>query len=309
MKSLAFARTGLVFSSLALSAGIAWSVWPKPRVDPSKPTTWVTPNYVRHSGYYTFEPNTRLERINERHERIVISIDEHGLRNPPGALPSSRVLVLGDSFVNALASRDDQTFTAVLSKILDKPVYNAGVHGYSTFQVTRLMRDLLKKGANSETVVLVFFLGNDFRDNYMDWARQSEVGWMASYGVSQLLSYRKTPTDQFQKAFRKTGEALDQLKALCADQGRRLVVVGVPARARYFSPLKNIRVGRALNFTSLNGKRSIRNFRSTDPTGVSPTCSTSVTWNTSRCSRAFAPTPVRGCTTIRIRIGLVADRI
>src|SRR5262245_16081380 len=196
MKSLAFARTGLVFSSLALSAGIAWSVWPDPRVDPSKPITWVTRDYVRHSGYYTFEPNTRLERINERHERIATSIDEHGLRNPPGALLSSRVLVLGDSFVNALATRDDQVFTAVLSRILDKPVYNAGVVGYSTFQETRLLRDLLKEGANPETVVLVFFLGNDFRDNYMDRVRQSEVGWMASYGVSQLLSYRKTPTEQ-----------------------------------------------------------------------------------------------------------------
>src|SRR5262245_42105502 len=196
MKSLAFARTGLVLSSLELSAGIAWSAWPNPRVDPSKPITWVTPNYVRHSGYYTFEPNSRLGRINERHEQFVISFDEHGLRNPSGALPSSRVSVLGDAFVNALMTRDDRTFTAVLSKILDKPVYNAGGVGYSTFQETRLLRDLLKEGANPETVVLVFFLGNDFRDNYMDRVRQSEVGWMASYGVSQLLSYRKTPTEQ-----------------------------------------------------------------------------------------------------------------
>ena len=102
-----------------------------------------------------------------------------------------------------------------------------------------MLRDLLKEGAKPETVILVFFLGNDFRDNYMDWVRRSEVGWMGSYVVSQIVGYRKVPTEQFEMAFRKTGEALDELKALCAEQARRLLVVGLPGKAEVLQSVKD----------------------------------------------------------------------
>jgi len=75
-----------------------------------------------------------------------------------------RLLVLGDSFVEALQVDLDETFTARLEQRLGIEVLNAGVSGYST---DNELRAFLADGRRyrPDAVLLLFFVGNDVLDN------------------------------------------------------------------------------------------------------------------------------------------------
>jgi SGNH hydrolase-like domain, acetyltransferase AlgX len=115
-------------------------------------------------GYEAYEPNTKFEFTNERAQTISIDTDERGLRNPLGTYSGTDTIVLGDSFVSAISTPEPLTFVGDL-RARGVAAYNAGVDGAGTFQEFYLLRDHLAD-SGARAVVLVFFLGNDFRDNY-----------------------------------------------------------------------------------------------------------------------------------------------
>jgi len=114
----------------------------------------------------------------EREFVVPVAISPQGLRDvphtydkPPGVL---RVLVLGDSFVEAMHVHLEETFTRRLETLLDGiganrrvEVISAGVSGWGTASELLWLRD---EGAkyNPDIVLLHFYPGNDIKNNSPD---------------------------------------------------------------------------------------------------------------------------------------------
>jgi hypothetical protein len=120
--------------------------------------------YVQKDNYYVYPHNARFENRNEDNEIISSQTDEHGLRNEKQALSQAEIIVLGDSFVAGINTLESDTLVGRL-RSRGLRVYNAGMDGYGTYQSFALLRDLMKN-ANPRIIVLCFYLGNDFRDNF-----------------------------------------------------------------------------------------------------------------------------------------------
>jgi len=97
----------------------------------------------------------------------------HGSRQPEKPPRAFRVAVLGDSFVEAFQVPDEETFCAVLERELcgfpalkERPVevLNFGVSGYGTAQSLLMLRHYAW-AYSPDFVLLVFFAGNDVRNN------------------------------------------------------------------------------------------------------------------------------------------------
>jgi hypothetical protein len=131
--------------------------------------------YEQRRGYYVCPPSRELHfnLKNESGRDITLVTDEFGLRNPKGALRDADIVVLGDSFIMGSSTPEEETLVGQLRRRGLK-AYNAGVGGYSTFQASRLLEDLLKV-KTPRVVVLAFYLGNDFRDNYFEPASGPRV--------------------------------------------------------------------------------------------------------------------------------------
>jgi hypothetical protein len=121
--------------------------------------------YVAHDGYTAYQPNSRFQFTNERHQQVEVATDELGFRNSPGRARSARLLLLGDSFVAAINTIEAATLAGQL-QASGYDVYNAGSDGAGTFNQLAILEKLLS-GRNFSAVVLLFFTGNDFHDNFM----------------------------------------------------------------------------------------------------------------------------------------------
>ena len=115
--------------------------------------------------------NSSFTHVNESGETVAIRNDGLGLRNDPDrTLDPGRpvVLVLGDSFVQAINTRFEQTMCRELERLLaphGAQVVNAGVAGYSNNEELRLLQRIGDE-VQPDAVVLMAYLGNDLRDNY-----------------------------------------------------------------------------------------------------------------------------------------------
>ncbi len=115
-------------------------------------------------GYMTYEPNTEFSYRGEEGE-VNISTDRLGLRNPEVQHDRFDVVVLGDSFIAAVNTEESST---LVGQLRDRglKVLNGGLDGSGTFSQLRLFRDHLHD-IRANSVVLAFYLGNDFHDNYL----------------------------------------------------------------------------------------------------------------------------------------------
>jgi hypothetical protein len=91
---------------------------------------------------------------------------EHAFKNEQRKF---RIVVLGDSFMEAYSVRLDQAFSRLLEQLarnrgIDIEVINLGVGGYGTLQ-EYLMFQQIGKEYRPDIVLLAFFLGNDVRNN------------------------------------------------------------------------------------------------------------------------------------------------
>lgn len=78
-----------------------------------------------------------------------------------------KLVFCGDSYVFGNEENAEDTFVFLLGDLLDRDAVNLGVGGYSTFQSLCRLEDYLSEtsAAAGDQAVLVFFVGNDFRDN------------------------------------------------------------------------------------------------------------------------------------------------
>jgi hypothetical protein len=123
-------------------------------------------HFLWYAGYKTYFPNTHFTMTNEPGESFEVSIDETGLRNPAQSLARADVMLLGDSMIAGLNTPAEHTLVGEL-RAAGIASYNAGVDGAGTFDEVHLLRDHLH-GWRGHIVVVAFYLGNDFRDNYGD---------------------------------------------------------------------------------------------------------------------------------------------
>ena len=123
------------------------------------------------------QPGIRRPTTGPDGEPFTLRINADGQRGPeleqrgPG---HRRILFLGDSFTMAGQLPEEDTFVHRVGKLLgagtagaaavDVEVVNGGVNGYSTYQELAYYQRH-RRGLRPDTVVLCFFLGNDFRDN------------------------------------------------------------------------------------------------------------------------------------------------
>jgi hypothetical protein len=104
-------------------------------------------------------------------DRIQVAINSQGFRGPElnSDGPRHRIVVYGDSFVEAEYSQDEKTFVRRLetelsaNTELDVEAINAGVIGYGPDQVLLRMEEELPR-LNPEVAVVCFFADNDLGD-------------------------------------------------------------------------------------------------------------------------------------------------
>jgi hypothetical protein len=94
---------------------------------------------------------------------------EHNIHNPSGKI---RILLLGDSFMEAYSVNLEDTFFRQLKKLaeaedIDIEIINLGVGGYGTLQEYLVFHEVGKL-YKPDIVLLAFYLANDIRNNSFD---------------------------------------------------------------------------------------------------------------------------------------------
>jgi lysophospholipase L1-like esterase len=160
-----------------------------------------------------------------------VEINEHGLRDARGVGPRTtedelRVLVLGDSFVEALQVPLEDTFVQRLERLLEPApgtaarrveAINMGCSGHGTAQAyLRFLRD--QPAYDPDLAVLCFFGGNDAADNHRDLAGATERPFfdLADDGTTLVgpdLSFWDATAGK-RVAWRRALRALNQRSAL-----------------------------------------------------------------------------------------------
>ena len=130
------ARTLLAVGSALLSSMMAYSLRPEPRIDPGQPQVggWGDFYIARRDGFYTYRPLSLFSYTTDDGERISVETDENGLRNAFGALRNAEIVVLGDSFISAIATPASETLVANLSSFTGCFAYSAAVEAFRRFR-------------------------------------------------------------------------------------------------------------------------------------------------------------------------------
>ena len=123
-------------------------------------------------GLYVLDEQTRLRpaalfqaQVQSLDYTVDLRTNELGLRGPAvETISEEHWIALGDSFTMSVQVGEQQTFAHLLGQSRQAQVWNAGVDGFSTWQSTRRLQQILEH-LPIETVVLTFFTGNDFQDN------------------------------------------------------------------------------------------------------------------------------------------------
>jgi hypothetical protein len=148
-----------------------------------------TPGYFWQTGHpitgWTLQPDIEGRWFNPMYEYDqMVRINSRGLRSPPVCLPTEepcdvedvfRILVLGDSYIEALHVPLDATFGQQIGRWLmgarlaagrQVEVVNVGVSGWGTDQQLLWLREEGPRYA-PDLIVLAFYPGNDFMNNHM----------------------------------------------------------------------------------------------------------------------------------------------
>ena len=100
--------------------------------------------------------------------KVQLRINEISLRGPSvqeiTMQNMSHWLALGDSFTMSVQVSEEETFEGQLSND-QRYVWNGGVDGYSTWQSTKRLQQIMEQKLPIEHVIVTFFTGNDFQDN------------------------------------------------------------------------------------------------------------------------------------------------
>jgi lysophospholipase L1-like esterase len=165
--------------------------------------------------------------------KAYVRINSDGLRDREHSttkLPNTiRIAVLGDSFAEAMQVPMEKTFWSVMERRLrgcnalkgrNVEVINFGVSGYGTAQELLALRQRVWR-YEPDIVVLVFFSGNDVRNNSRTLERNSPKPYFVLENGNLLLdnSFRLSP------AFLRRDVLLTKIYRVIAEYSRVLQVV------------------------------------------------------------------------------------
>ena len=122
------------------------------------------PECIEFSDNQIYVPKETSCNFNNIEFKTIISFDEFGrTSNHPINNDSNGIAVLGDSFAMGWGVNDKETFSYLLEKKINRPVYNLGVSGYGTIrELIRLQEsDLLDK----IDTIIVQYCYNDHGEN------------------------------------------------------------------------------------------------------------------------------------------------
>jgi lysophospholipase L1-like esterase len=159
------AGMGILFALALLELGVRWLHLVPDRFWEPDPVLGVRLIPGDH-GWWTQEDREFLVRVQINHEGL--RDVEHRYAKPPGVF---RILVLGDSFVEAMHVPLESTFSRQLQERFDREsgagkieVISAGVSGYGTAsEVLYFERE--GKRYQPDLVLLAFYPGNDVKNN------------------------------------------------------------------------------------------------------------------------------------------------
>lgn len=226
------------------------------------------------NNFYHGIPNTIESYQNEDQKKInkIIRVenDELGFRNEKNAINNKNILFLGDSLIRGMNTDKDN----LLSNILSREIYNAGMDGFSTYNSVAVANFLLEK-KKFKKIILFFNIGNDFRDNVfqMEYKKNFKSRILIfiknNQFINQLFKLRylsfnknneKLEIAEINKPYfginflkillgekkfinlstRNTIIALEDLKKLSVKHSTKLLILGVPDISEIFKDIKKI---------------------------------------------------------------------
>ncbi len=146
---------------------------------------------------------------------------ERSLNKPDGAF---RIVVLGDSYAEAVQVPVEQTFWSVLEQELNKTssgkpveVLNFGISGFGTAQELETLRHVALK-YEPDLVLVAFLSGNDVRNNSkaLEPVQVRPFYHLADDKLTLDVSFRENPL------YLKAGEPLTRFKVSCINSSRVL---------------------------------------------------------------------------------------
>ena len=151
--------------------------WDSPRISRAGVTDRGVWSYDQTKGWFHLPDADGRSNLGGP-DKGIIHINSKGLRGKDfdieKAGDTTRILVIGDSFVFGVGVDEDHLMTTHLQRMLNESshgryeVINMGVSGYSTDQEYILFEELGKK--LSPDVIVFFFCSNDFAGNLWDFA-------------------------------------------------------------------------------------------------------------------------------------------
>lgn len=217
--------------------------------------------YEQKFGHYSYKENSTFLVKNEDQVSVPINIDELGYRNKNDFINESDGIILGDSFISAINTISKNTIASNLN------FYNAGVDGSSTYEQVQTLKYLLSK-KKFRKVILGFYLGNDFRDNYIHYKqgglsfynaqpfcmqlmlcdllyKKIYIGLLKGLGRDPFASYPLAEMTLIKRASSEqiifpTINVLRELNSLSKREGFDLYVVGIPSKAQVKQSFREI---------------------------------------------------------------------
>jgi hypothetical protein len=127
-----------------------------------------------------FPPSTVYRQISNEYD-VETTITDKGHR-VPGTDGNPDVIFLGDSFTYGFGLRDDETFSSIYCRSLQRACVNLGLPGSGTEKQLQRLQEFIRTWHWKPTEVKLFFFGmsgsfsagNDFVDNY-NYARRIEA--------------------------------------------------------------------------------------------------------------------------------------
>ncbi len=234
--------------------------------------------YRIRAGWASFRSLSTMTFENEDGVVVEISTDEFGMRNRPGSLKNAEVIVLGDSFVAADNTVENETLVGEL-RALGINAYNAGMDGAGNFQQANFLKQTIHHASNLKLVVAMVYLGNDLRDNWFGgpvdappwnggldkdevaagptglgchrfalcrwlWRQavpaKTSMPALANYAIGEMAFLRLKPDDAASLAVAHTNQALMNIRDAAAARGIGILVVGLPSKAQMMGSFREI---------------------------------------------------------------------
>ena len=180
-----------------------------PSLDPPKPPPYDTAMIDEELGWRP-KPNYHFEgamhSLDNTAYPIKITTDEYGFRTRTIATDTARerVLIIGDSFTQAVEVSDDKTFYAHLESATSSAFYAHGMAGYGTLQELMILEEHLDR--IDPTLVILQFCTNDFIDNELELEKTSKyhVGMRRPYLQDDFTIAYQSPLGRFEQLINKT---------------------------------------------------------------------------------------------------------